>query len=337
MSSFSLAASLAPRAIFRSDFCPSEPPHSSFSFAGVLFRSTSSLGLSSFTLAASSTRLPVLLSSCTLRHKPALYRLWNAPYIGMEYAFNWSNSIPNGLALIHDDVQVYPAEGAFHGHRRCLLLTVRRRLPWLWKAYSDNSELDEQQGQAQSENQHQPYATASMQSGAATPLIGYMMPTGQLEAGQAMSPAAYPYMDPFYGGMFAAYAGQHVIHPQLIGVHHPGVPLPTDAVEEPVYVNAKQYHGILRRRQSRAKAESENKLAKIRKAYLKKLIIRQAITYQSQHTVSSPLDRIKFDSVCGNLFLDLKLCDGKAGKLNIVTLMQEDLELLINARAQKLL
>ncbi|KAG6476088.1 hypothetical protein ZIOFF_065324 [Zingiber officinale] len=130
----------------------------------------------------------------------------------------------------------------------------------------DNSELDEQQGQAQSENQHQPYATASMQSGAATPLIGYMMPTGQLEAGQAMSPAAYPYMDPFYGGMFAAYAGQHVIHPQLIGVHHPGVPLPTDAVEEPVYVNAKQYHGILRRRQSRAKAESENKLAKIRKA-----------------------------------------------------------------------
>ncbi|PNT62334.1 hypothetical protein BRADI_4g01820v3 [Brachypodium distachyon] len=73
---------------------------------------------------------------------------------------------------------------------------------------------------------------------------------------------AYPSIDPYFYG---AYGGQPMMHPPLVGMHPAGLPLPTDAIEEPVYVNAKQYNAILRRRQSRAKAESERKLIKGRK------------------------------------------------------------------------
>ncbi|KAJ1697408.1 hypothetical protein LUZ63_005920 [Rhynchospora breviuscula] len=96
----------------------------------------------------------------------------------------------------------------------------------------------------------------------------YLPPPTQLELGQSIACATYPFSDPYFAGMVAPFGAQAMAHYQIAGLPQSRMPLPLEMAEEPVYVNAKQYHGILRRRQSRAKAELEKKVIKSRKPYL---------------------------------------------------------------------
>ncbi|XP_072991006.1 nuclear transcription factor Y subunit A-5-like [Typha latifolia] len=90
-----------------------------------------------------------------------------------------------------------------------------------------------------------------------------------IDYGQSIACIPYPYVDPYLGGVLAGYASHSMIRQQTTGTTPSRVPLPPELAEdEPIYVNAKQYHGILRRRQLRAKLEAQNKLSKGRKPYL---------------------------------------------------------------------
>ncbi|KAJ8751075.1 hypothetical protein K2173_016256 [Erythroxylum novogranatense] len=95
----------------------------------------------------------------------------------------------------------------------------------------------------------------------------------QVDYGHSLSRAPYHIADPYLGGLFNPYGPQAIIQPQLVtqmmGMTATRVPLPLDVTDDgPIYVNVKQYHGILRRRQYRAKLEAQNKLVKTRKPYL---------------------------------------------------------------------
>ncbi|KAG8049301.1 hypothetical protein GUJ93_ZPchr0009g756 [Zizania palustris] len=82
----------------------------------------------------------------------------------------------------------------------------------------------------------------------------------ELGLGQSVVLSNYPYADQHYGLLSPHGMGSTLSRRMLISPN-----MPADA---PVYVNAKQYAGILRRRRARAKAERENKLVKGRKPYL---------------------------------------------------------------------
>ncbi|KAF3659525.1 Nuclear transcription factor Y subunit A-4 [Capsicum annuum] len=115
----------------------------------------------------------------------------------------------------------------------------------------------------------------------------------ELGFGQSLISAKYPYGEQCVG-LFSAYS------PQLSG--RIMLPLNLASDEGPIFVNAKQYHGILRRRKSRAK-EMEKKALKPRKPYL----------HLSRH-----LHALRRPRGCGGRFLNTRNMNGtmKDGKTN---------------------
>ncbi|KAJ0256385.1 Nuclear transcription factor Y subunit A-3 [Hirschfeldia incana] len=82
---------------------------------------------------------------------------------------------------------------------------------------------------------------------------------------------SFHYGDPHISGLLAAAYLPHAptCNPQMVGMVPGRVPLPVEITEtDPVFVNAKQYNAIMRRREQRAKLEAQNKLIKARKPYL---------------------------------------------------------------------
>ncbi|XP_051957519.1 nuclear transcription factor Y subunit alpha isoform X1 [Xyrauchen texanus] len=67
------------------------------------------------------------------------------------------------------------------------------------------------------------------------------------------------------GGMVMMVPGSGASGPAMQRIPLPGAEM---LEEEPLYVNAKQYHRILKRRQARAKLEAEGKIPKERRKYL---------------------------------------------------------------------
>ncbi|XP_030924385.1 nuclear transcription factor Y subunit A-10-like isoform X2 [Quercus lobata] len=108
---------------------------------------------------------------------------------------------------------------------------------------------------------------------------------GRFELGfsQPMIYAKYPYVDQCYG-VFPNCGPQISGRVMLLPMN-----MATD--DGPIYVNAKQYHGIIRRRQSRAKAVMENKLTRARKPYM----------HESRH-----LHAMRRPRGCGGRFLNTK-------------------------------
>ncbi|KAL2503082.1 Nuclear transcription factor Y subunit A-10 [Forsythia ovata] len=116
----------------------------------------------------------------------------------------------------------------------------------------------------------------------------------ELGFGQPLICGKYPLAEQCYG-VYSTYGPQAEGRVMLL-------PLNMTTDEGPIFVNAKQYRGIIRRRKSRAKAEMENKVFKPRKQFL----------HMSRHLHAKRRPRGN-----GGRFLNTKISNGNQDNSNM--------------------
>ncbi|XP_030481647.2 nuclear transcription factor Y subunit A-10 [Cannabis sativa] len=132
----------------------------------------------------------------------------------------------------------------------------------------------------------------------------------ELGFGQPVVCAKYPYMDQFCG--LLSYG--HQLSGRIM------LPLNITADDGPIYVNAKQYHGIIRRRQSRAKAAVlESKPPKARKPYM----------HESRH-----LHAMRRPRGCGGRFLNTRIQKNEKGASPVAMKRRNGQQLSRSSRSQ---
>ncbi|KAK9697278.1 hypothetical protein RND81_08G026700 [Saponaria officinalis] len=98
-------------------------------------------------------------------------------------------------------------------------------------------------------------------------------PTANIDYSPTITCMPYSCDGLYFNGLLSTYGPT-----QIMGITTARVPLPVDILDDgPIYVNAKQYNGILRRRETRARLHSQNKLIKARKPYLHESRHRHAV------------------------------------------------------------
>ncbi|XP_038691121.1 nuclear transcription factor Y subunit A-1-like isoform X5 [Tripterygium wilfordii] len=189
-----------------------------------------------------------------------------------------------------------------HGARGVLQSTIYS--PW-WRGVGNSASLGESTLRSSSPEQlkdgrnGQEHHVKHVLSSAPLMMRECLERNSEMElAGHSIVLTPYPYSNPQYGGMLTSYGQQAMVPPQFYGMHHTRMPLTLKWEKSLFYVNAKQYHGILRRRQSRAKAELEKKVIKGRKPYL----------HESRH-----LHAMKRARGCGGRFLNTKKLKNNGG------------------------